>query len=649
MLLPHLSSDVIVLVSRLLSGYDVFRLILCGNTSLSAKLFRSADEIVCEVPRFTAFPFPAYALPRLRKLCVSMVKIYEFYPIRLDGRSMLPLVPLNSLSELRLSCAQSFHVLELEHSHVLLETAFPCLTVLHLSGTTDMIQSRHFRGLPETLRSLHLSSSSFASTIRYLDILPLPRDLESLEIPSSVHIDQSHDNDGYAKLQWPVGLKRLFVDEFGHSSILRRLPPHLESCNIHFQAIRPERLLYSTLPETLTELRLSCMQSLVVVLNVPLNSKLRLLDVPVLVHPTEDETTLSKDECFPNLCILPPSVTFIRPLHKFIQNPNAHAPLVFLPPSMTSAALSSATIWMIPLLPPLLTSLSLPHASMDKISLDTLPRTLIKLGLGLTSGSALSKLPRTLKSLHASFPVHVKLTKSDLQHLPDQLEEFSLSLDELSDPQAVTGLPLSLQTLRLTATRLSKHISNLGSYIPHSVTDLRLSVTDLNPIWPQWIMQMQDRGVKLSILDIFPCTTENPAPPIDSSFLKRLSPSLQSLRVSATGNWTQNKDCLQSLPPSLHTLHVLPVSTNSPTTLTDDHFTRLPNTLTHLRVPTYKGLTTKFWKVIPRGILTIRFGPGMPPRDFGMAQDMYQSESKWQGIFKPDPTTETMDDDSGPL
>lgn len=648
--LPHLSGDVFTELAHVLLGNDLQRLLMCGSRALSAKLYHAIDTFVVETTRFRPFPFSALKLPKLRSLEVSLIKPYEFYPIRLDGRSMLPSQPLQTLLELKLSCAQSFSVCGDGIHQPPLKELLPQLKTLHLSGTHEMIEGSMFQSLPETVRNLtFISDSPTVSVLSYLSLLPLPRDLESLELPSNVTIVESYNKDAYSSMIWPVGMKRLTVSCFAHGSILYQLPSRLEYLNLEWKSVNPHRVPLSKLPRNLNELTLVSSYSYTVVVDVPLPPNLKVLNVHELGYPTEHE---QYEACadppklpFPSLDLLPASLTSLRPLHTFVQSAGSQ-PL--LPSKLRSIALSMATMWMIPLLPSRLVSLSLPTAGIGHIELASLPQTLELLSIGLTSGESFAHLPKSLKSLHASFLSAVRVTHADFLRLPSSIQELSFSVDTLEDDTVFSALPKSIKTLRATATKESRLFKDFGMYVPSSITDLRLSLSDLNSIWPGWILQIRERNIPLINLDIFPSSSDRSVPAFDHSFLENLPPSLLSLRVSAPSNWIQAQNCLHKLP-NLHTLYVMPVSTSSPVTLTDTHFAKLPSSLTYLRVPTFKSLTPRFWKLLPPGIRFVSCGHGVPPPDFEAAKSSYYEQPSWQKIFKPIPVIEAHEEDDGPM
>lgn len=649
--LPHLSSDVFTELAHILLGNDLQRLLFCGSRALNAKLYPAIDAFAVETSRFSTFPFSAFQMPKLRSLHVQMAKTYEFYPIGLNGRSMLPTQPLYTLLELKLSCAQSFSVCGDGVTQPQLKELLPQLRVLHLSGTSEMVQGRMFQSLPETLQHLaFLSGAHTAAVISYLALLLLPRDLESLELPTMVSITDSPDRDGYERMVWPVGMKRLNVNFFAQGTILYNLPSRLEYLNLSWQSREPRRIPLSRLPRNLKELILYNSYSYLVIVDVPLPSKLKVLEVHEIGYPTEQEQYEACEDPptlpFPSLDLLPSSLTSIRPLHKFVPSTGMQRPL---PSSLRSVALSMTTIWMVPLLPPTLVSLSLPTAGIGQIPLESLPKTLELLSIGLSGGEAFAHLPRSLKSLHSSFMSAVGVRRADFQGLPPLLEEMSFSVDSLIEEDAFLALPKTLKTLRLTATKISKKFKELGTSLPNSLTDLRLSVSDLNEEWPLWIMQLVESRVALVNLDIFPSSSDRSTPAFDHSFMENLPPSLLSLRVSAPLNWVSAKTCLHKLP-NLHTLYVMPISTVAPVGLPDAHFSNLPPSLTYLRVPSFKALTPKFWQVLPPGILFVSYGHGNPPPDFNSAKNSYYGQPRWQSMFKkPAPTYETYEEEDGPM
>lgn len=649
--ISHLPTEALCEITSFLLGNDIERLIMCGCGPLNSKLVAAIEHFSCELVRFKKFPFCAFTLPRLKSLRVAMAKPYAFYPVALDGRSFLPSQPTPRLVSLNLSCGQSFTIFGNRVTSSPLCEIVPNLTKLSLSGTEDKVTPSMFVGLPDTIKELlYVSDSATPSVLSYLSMLPFPRDLESLEIPTAVTIEQSSTQDGYSDMIWPRNFKKLVVNTFACGSILYTLPTTLEVCSISWKSRKPGRIGFSQLPRGLKELTLNGLYAFTVVVDVPLPPQLRVLDVYDLGYPTESEQYEACSEPpkvpFPSFDLVPPSMTSMPIIHKFVQS---ESPQARLPPALRSAALCAANTWMIPMLPDSLVSLSLPTADFGDLVLETLPPQLQLLSVGLNDPKSLALMPKHLKSLHASFCSEVYVSFADYALLPRHIEEMSLSTNHLLTETALAALPKSLKTIRVTATKKSRNFKDLGMYLPESVTDLRLSVSDLNLIWPKWIVQMSERRIALVSLDIQPTSTDRAEPAFDSSFLSYLPPTLQTLRVSAPTNWVQAKDCLHNLPDSLRTLFLLPVSTSSPALLTDTHFSMLPDSLTYLRVPTHRSLTAAFWKLIPRGIRFVNFGHGDPTFAFAEAKSTYYAEPRWQNIFPSTPAREYEEYDDGPL
>lgn len=141
------SSDIVGCILGYLDGKELFRLLECGDTLLSAKINQSCREFQLQTHPFQKFPFTAFKLLHLTSLVILPHHMGSAYPLRLQGALPLPEMPVKTLVKLELRCGQSLSVLRLVNGVPILDTLLPNLKKLHLDWSTVFLHEDHMKAV----------------------------------------------------------------------------------------------------------------------------------------------------------------------------------------------------------------------------------------------------------------------------------------------------------------------------------------------------------------------------------------------------------------------------------------------------------------------------------------------------------------------
>jgi len=633
MLIFQLSTDALSIITSHLNGSDVFRLIICGDRQLAAKIASACGDLYCEVLPFTPFPFSAFTLPHLRSLHVFYQVSYYALPLKLNRLPPLPSCPVPSLTTLSLSFAQSFHVLRLEGSSPVLERLFPNLRTLDLAHYVRKLERHHLLALPRTLTAVSLRSTYFSSPSSYtrfshLDLALLPPDLESIYI-SNLFITGDAATNRFDGITWPVKLKKLTMRYFENHNILHQLPPEIEHLDIEMadNNISGE-FRTSQLPRSLT----SC--NIAGVLRRPFSI------VPDGKYPPQLKTfqvNLKFDDVS-KLVGLPPTLTECRQLSTVVA-----ALRLDLLPHIRSLHCSCPKIPDFVLqhqLPRNLVSLSSSGTKPDLIPWESLPKTLTFVCLQIGSEEHAAMIPRGVRRISIPQDCSYALSSRACSLFPPHLSALTLWLHQIENIECLSQLPStwisSLDISMDSATKseiamdphLSRHLRGMKR-----LSEVGVTISGADSCWREWVVDLDSNHFPLlnSLVVAVDTPTEREWKQ-PSHYIKSLATSLTEVGVILSNTCDDDPLLFASLPPKLHTLILMsPYVPNADTTPTiavnDAQFAHLPASLTYLNIDCCTGLTPRLFYIIPPNISDLEV-PSYLPKS---ALDNYFRKDHWEG------------------
>jgi hypothetical protein len=565
-----------------------------------------------------------------------------------------PLQALESLHKLKFDFAQSFRLLQ---SSTPLSHLLPNLKSLTLSSPHTALMGSELTQLPATLTALKIRSSNFnrveaeTSSISISEISLLPPHLETLDLPS-ITILMDEETSSYAGIRWPQSLRNLTC--LAQSLVLlKHLPPLVEHLEMMVaDGLEEGRLATSQLPRSLKRISLDG--------NLDANFLLY-FDGPDSIPPFLEEWNAPLDLR---------DATMIEPFG-LLENGHVNWTRIF-PPSLTSATLSnmwdspalfgpayspagpllrSTTLLSLPdiktlhldirlppeffhHLPPKLEQCFIPYNSAEDIAVVALPRSIKQLQANILPEDIL-RLPPQLTSLHlftpnfepTNFPDHL------IAELPRTLSRLNVCNGNFATARAFSALPTSLTELTLYITHESDSTtSDLGEHLTPSLKRLYIWIKEkaTHVKWETWLANLN----RLSCLDTLEVHffDMSSVKTVSFEYLLSLPQSLQSLQT-VVGQPFQNfgSQILSRLPSRLTRLQL---SGKSRIDLTDDYFSNLPDSLSMLSLDhTFKGLTPRFFDVIPKGIFFLQILPLSitPPLEFRDMVKKYYRDPLWEG------------------
>ena len=456
-MLSQLSLDVLRSFGSLVDGSDVFRLVMCGNRALTAKIVYAVRSLDFEVLPFSRFPFSAYALPLLESLSVTTSLGPISMPLRLFHQLPMPTEPKLPLTSLILRFAQSFRVLALENGSPLLEKWFPSLQLLCLEEGQQRLSEEHIRALPRTLTSLVLRSPNVSplALLQSTDLQHLPHGLTSLDLRS---ITVKASDSGRYQVPWPTGIKRLAGCIFTSPHILHHLPLHVEYLDIEVKADPSGWTTMPSiglLPQSLTYCRiqryLHC-EPFHFILDAPIPPNLTFLDI-------RWQPELSNEQVLP---LLPPRLKNCPSRTAIILA--ATGDYKYLS-HLEELGISNTDLRVLPVKVPLPPHLKTLHANIpsEHIPWSNLPSTLTKVSLRVTSTNKMKSIPRGVKTLHLLDDPYLHRHPPDLRlsvylmvdafdAMPPTLTSLMMDLHLLDNVECLRHLPLTLIDLELSVS-----------------------------------------------------------------------------------------------------------------------------------------------------------------------------------------------------
>jgi hypothetical protein len=649
MALSLLASEVLSQVVNCLLAHDVYHLFFCGSRALNAKLSSSTLALYFQLNRFSKFPFSAYSLPQLRKMVIDMKTEHARYPLRLNMESMLPSQPLKSLTWLKISCAQSLTILSKREP---LDQLLPNLQVLKLLNISQILVLADLKRLPSTLRSLTLKCAAGVKTVfmhrHWIRILP--PSLESLVLSSVTWIPSRNDSeddgdDSLSPIDWPPTLHTLKVKSVHAPYVLQLLPSGLRKFVGALTSSERSRIPLSSLPPSLTYFILTQGYSNTIVLDVPMNTNLKLWQVSRTMTPEEANKPYDDDSSLFTtkmpLELIPKSVTSFSGVESLITSENVS----HLPPSLTKLTISESIPRSVFLhLPLQLTSFIIGSSAYHAhIPYHMLPRTLTLLGAPFATAEELNGLPaiRTLNmSLSPPVPNFVPWGSKAFEKLPRSLTSLSIPLYLLESKDTLLGMPdvrkIVIHGRRMSSSPVAQD-PRLMEKLPSSITELRFNMFETHSVVGAWLQDL-GRMQSLETLWLTVTGTSYSNTNYSAGVLSYFPDSLKSLRIISDPEWLDQPDVFMKLPPNLHTLRLgTPVIKGrlNPIAYSDAHFTSLPHSLTTLSLSSVEKMTSAFFDKAPPAIYNLHLGFRDRPEDFTDAMRRYYAHERWEGYSPP--------------
>jgi hypothetical protein len=625
------SAETLAEILLFVSAEDVFNLISCGNRAVSRIISALPLRLRSKRNPLGKFPFSAFKLLRLTELSVQYEKYIPYYPLQLDNRPLSPNEPIKSLETIKFCFAQSFAIFKAGPPLSLL---YPNLTSLYLSHSTDRITEAHFEGLPPNLRHFTLITAMTgtwsAPTLPYTVLLSLPDGLETLQIEYTVIKDAG---DHFSRLRFPPDLTRLILTAIESDSALKVLPLNLEYLDISFYGKNVGHVMIhsSCFPSTLESIQIQAGYNSTVRLDAPLPSNLKTFHC---VGSFSEEDMKTKFPSSLTSCqINTPRIT---------EMPNIGTLL----PNQSDVWLTDSTPQDI-ILPPNLKSFVFNGRDSHLVPIASIPHNITYFRGTLSLPEQLLILPSTLREITIfnigdgnTAPISLAAWK----RLASTLKSLTLSVDMLESVESLKVLDGTLKTLLLLLPGTSARFDFISAPIlPSSVTKLTLegrygddddNVTD----WTAMLTHLQILP-KLRKLSVRWGSLEHPPTSNHlNEYLKVLPRTLTQLETQVLGG--MEIDTFSHLPRPLKSLLIHVISEKNGE-LSNQHFSQLPSSLTHLYIEGGAKLTAAIYEVIPPTILRTDFSIGMGDLLHGMSEiteealnvsrTRYYSSPIWQG------------------
>jgi hypothetical protein len=608
MSLSDISSDSIALMLEYLDGVAISRLLGTGSSLLKLKIRQVCKAVCVRGWPFMRIPFSLFSLPRLECLLIKRKQGISFYPWKLNGELPLPPMPAMCLTTLSMHCAQSFSVLSHEDGVPLLQTSFPNLRSLLLTGSTVLLQEKHLEALPAGLIALKLDTihlpGSTPPSIRCSTLNKLPRQLEKLKLPTArILVDE--DSHTYDSLIWPIHLRSLRLYKVD-PSMMYHLPPSIEKLEIHLKPSDNSRV---EMPIPTDVLPLSLIKVYISVRTNSLRPSLVVVFHPTTFPPNLKACHLPFDfeaTCADDWTHLPKSIRTMTISKEFAIKCPIHA---YLPNLEQIDGIYEYTDELLENLPQNLLELYT-SASIEQVShippkiqgLGIKIRPAIHLPYGLSTFD-MSRLPLSLQRLElGSATIDTRFSKIDFGFLPRNLQYLGFGLKDIEDTETLLALPKALKSLSVASTKEADLRLNLRllEYFPTGLTALTLNIEVEDVPWQDW-MDTIEKWTHLEELHIFPAWNLI-IPPVNMNVLLKLPISLKVAHLPCFDS-VLKPEHMARLPKALHTL-IIQYGHISSFTASDECFAKIPSSLNQIHLSSVtKGLTPKLFEILPPTVI----------------------------------------------
>jgi hypothetical protein len=586
-----LLSDVLGNICDFLDGHHIRELLSCGSKRLSLGIYASVRRFRFILTQLERFPFFAFNFPSVSEICIKLGEGSEDYPVLRGNRALLPSKPIVSLKKLEFGFLQSSLILAPGER---LTEIFPSLTELNLSHGMYKVAKEHLEAIPSTLKKLLLKAETQLSgdvTISLSLLAKLSQNLELLSL-KNFYIEQGND-ESMENFHFPdtiLDLSLSFV--FATRIIVTKLPRYVERVEIgfHIQSGKVSDVPISVLPRSLRKLFISSMP-------------FQLVFVPDAPFP-------------PNL-----------------EEWNARVDFGRLLPLMSFEWPCSLRIFECPAkifekhpfgAPRNLTSLNFNDKVLEEEDLRNFPETLLSLTADFASLKVVSMLPTSLTSLNTCSFGESALTSDACKRLAF-LQDLDCCLHNFATASCLSAFAC-LKKLKLYV--VDEHLQSEESLLSHLTSpvmeEISIEIGALlapSRAWPSWLSQLTHH-VNLRILSLEIRKPHFTPPMTLPDYLKLLPPKLESLKLppallpsdqtEATEILSNPEflDCYRHFPNTLTKLsfaHTIEIGRRKspPSWLSDDCFAHLPHSLTELVLEDIRGLTDRFWDVIPPNIARV--------------------------------------------
>ena len=591
--LEYFPIEILEVICDFLEGHSIHTLLLCGSKRLSASTRLSVRRFGFQLTQIENFPFYAFGFALPIEISVKIDSMGRSYPVLCDRRQLLPSKPIKSLKKLEYHFSQSLSILG---DGAGLSEIFPNLTHLSLKRGHFEVSNAHLMALPSTLCRLELEASGSSRTsvapISLTVLVKISQNLELLRLKSFNIVLET--DEASQRLEFSDSILDLALSSVLGTHLLRKLPRRVEHVDIGFSLGNPvsPEIPISVLPATLRTFIIStCARKARLVVDAPFPPRL------------EAWNALANWNALPSNFVLPATLTDILcPIDLFGMNLES--------------------------VPKALKVLDVSDIYLEEVHVQNFPPTLWELFLGPASPKSLTSLPQTLGSLCIMSVPEVGILTSGVCERLNSLQILDCSLHHLESASCLRGFK-RLETLLLGVEQdFLSNEETLFSHLPVETVDhVQLDIsTDSAVFWPMWLVQLQSCKRLRSLT----CTLErycgNDSLPL---YLKCLPSSLTELNVPPIPHSKsislEKEDPLLSTPEFLDCFHHFPNKLASlcfgvpaldpaandrvPIRLSDECFTHLPPSLTHLNLLNVTGITDRFWNVLPPHIGEFRFLP----------------------------------------
>lgn len=622
----QLPVDIYQHFTRLISGEECFRLVLCGDKSVIQRVHVAMVEFRSERPPFGKFPFSAFNLPSLQIIQVSMEPHVASHPLLLNGAIPMPTKAMKAVQKLDFFFCQSFAILT---KTLPLSSVFPNLIELKLRGSREYLDECFASALPRCLLRLELEVDScifHSHRLHYSVLMGLPAGLKHLKIgivPFEGDCDQ---------ITLPSSLQSLELRGVPDYELLKRCPIGIQSLTL-YSLFSDQNVKTSDFPPNLVNLELltsSIFDELHIEMDAKLPSSLKRLVWSSRIA-TEHHSLLpsslthygSSESCFtlPMLKELVLSerirqvdLTAFRQLEKIriICHIDERAPIP-LPATITdlSAMLMPTSVfcsWKFHRLTALLlhsSRLEFPYPNEAWLALAPTLKTLTVSFHCFESPYIIQNMSN-LERLNLNFSGDLPAATTERlkePFLPAKLTALSFSALRVVE----TNLVPMMRNLQFCSRLLSLNAGNVG--LESIFSDLENVIESMNHV-------------------IFKISIPHP-------FIEYLPSSLTSLSLVLPG--AISEDTLSKLPPKIRALSIRPLSRPTITQkLNNAHFASLPASITSLTVISPSDITSEVYNIIPQNILMTNI-----EITTSNAEETYKSwlryydPLRWQGLPSP--------------
>jgi hypothetical protein len=646
-------------------------------------MLQETSGLVLELGPRDPFPLAVYNFSKLLRLVVRTKEFYDGYPIMLN-RAQLLAIQGPKLQHMEFDCAQSLQIVFgtlLKDSHV------PCLETLICRNSCEPFDLDHLLKVPRSVTRLHLLRGKVLSSPRIscVDLAEaLPTGIRDIHLSSLIIYGVENANGVRQPMKWPNSLVSIVLSgEMSYSAALTSLPTYLEHLELELTfGDQDKAISVADLPKTLTFVRISCEYLPLLVIDSPLPSSLTYLGLNC-AFPSEDswrflppklkewyppaEVDMQKVATANKFAEYLPELEYLElRLEDADTDPNSDSFIKI------SKLLHTAVVVSLPISLSGISKLLLPDNLKELYLRDLITHPLSD--AQFTSDwicgpwdTDFAVLPRALTSMSLENDLErpaLLSTPSMWRSLPPHLVSLEISLHSFGGLECFDVLPSTLKTLSLTAgddcrdesslsylRYLWSQSSRLGHHIPSQITDLSLHLRKVGFPWTHWIKGMAEKEFppQLTTLTVrihyksisafqFPPAQEivisddmlaDKAQNMDPEiWFPSLPNSLKTFICGINPAFKLPVDVFKQLPRGLANLQfVNPL--NVTFSISNDHLTHLPPSLTLLNIRQARGITGDFYSYLPPLIKSIFILD--PTISSSTSREKYRNNPVWQG------------------